>query len=149
MIRGQSIIILFLNQPQRLGNWNFCLFFSKKQVTTFIYIKKMNVFLIHLKTTKIKTAFAGGFLLVGTDGFEPSASCSQSKRSTRLSYVPLLILYFIIIPLPPWLCSPCSFSKIYSRLSSAVNLTKLHLSSKKLPPEVFSSSSPKQARLAG
>ena len=28
--------------------------------------------------------------MVGTGGFEPSASCSQSKRSTRLSYVPSL-----------------------------------------------------------
>ncbi len=26
--------------------------------------------------------------MVGTAGFEPVTSCSQSKRSTRLSYVP-------------------------------------------------------------
>ena len=30
------------------------------------------------------------YKMVGTGGFEPSASCSQSKRSTRLSYVPSL-----------------------------------------------------------
>ena len=28
------------------------------------------------------------FKLVGTEGFEPPTSCSQSRRSTRLSYVP-------------------------------------------------------------
>ena len=28
------------------------------------------------------------FLLVGAEGFEPSAFCSRSKRATRLRYAP-------------------------------------------------------------
>ncbi len=28
--------------------------------------------------------------MVGTTGFEPATSCSQSKRSTKLSHVPAL-----------------------------------------------------------
>ena len=32
--------------------------------------------------------------MVGTTGFEPATSCSQSKRSTKLSHVPTLeVLY--------------------------------------------------------
>ncbi len=32
----------------------------------------------------------GESVVVGTIGFEPTTSCSQSKCSTRLSYVPLI-----------------------------------------------------------
>ena len=47
--------------------------------------------------------------MVGTGGFEPSASCSQSKRSTRLSYVPLKNFTFTIIS-DILLCSPRWFA---------------------------------------
>ena len=48
--------------------------------------------------------------MVGTGGFEPSASCSQSKRSTRLSYVPFIFANSVIII--QRLCSPTSFAKL-------------------------------------
>ena len=57
------------------------------------------------KATKKPTTRVGFFCLVGTGGFEPSASCSQSKRSTRLSYVPLKNFTFTIIS-DILLCSP-------------------------------------------
>lgn len=48
-----------------------------------------------LPTFKNKTPpYSGGLFLVGTRGFEPPASCTPCKRSTRLNYVPLC---FIII----------------------------------------------------
>ncbi len=37
-------------------------------------------------------------VLVGVAGFEPATSCSQSMRSTKLSYTPLLsFLLFLLI----------------------------------------------------
>ena len=36
------------------------------------------------------SASKGGFLLVGTAGFEPATSCSQSRCATRLRHVPLV-----------------------------------------------------------
>ena len=48
--------------------------------------------------------------MVGTGGFEPSASCSQSKRSTRLSYVPFIFANSVIII--QRLCSPTSFVRL-------------------------------------
>lgn len=35
--------------------------------------------------------------MVGVAGFEPTTSCSQSKRSTRLSYTPIRLSYVPLI----------------------------------------------------
>ena len=95
-----------------------------------------------------KSHLNGGLLyLVGTGGFEPSASCSQSKRSTRLSYVPLKNFTFTIIS-DILLCSPRWFASLAFLLPQNRSTIKLHLSSKNLPPAAFSSSSPKQAQIA-
>ena len=96
------------------------------------------------KATKKPTTRVGFFCLVGTGGFEPSASCSQSKRSTRLSYVPLKNFTFTIIS-DILLCSPRWFASLAFLLPQNRSTIKLHLSSKNLPPAAFSSSSPKQA----
>ncbi len=99
------------------------------------------------KATKKPTTRVGFFCLVGTGGFEPSASCSQSKRSTRLSYVPLKNFTFTIIS-DILLCSPRWFASLAFLLPQNRSTIKLHLSSKNLPPAAFSSSSPKQAQIA-
>ena len=44
-------------------------------------------------------------LLVGAEGFEPPAPCSQSRCSTRLSYAPTLVR-----SMTTFVCSPCSFT---------------------------------------
>ena len=38
-----------------------------------------------------------GFLNFGAIGFEPTTSCSQSKRSTRLSHAPMLVATHSVI----------------------------------------------------
>ena len=39
----------------------------------------------------IDVVHCGDFLVVGAAGLEPAASCSQSRRSSQLSYAPILV----------------------------------------------------------
>jgi hypothetical protein len=33
---------------------------------------------------------------IGMTGFEPAASCSQSRRATKLRYIPAQSIYFLV-----------------------------------------------------
>ena len=67
---------------------------KQKYENTPIFIEKVSK---NKKLTQFELYQFSVTNMVGTKGFEPLTSCSQSKRSTKLSYVPagdILLLSF-------------------------------------------------------